>query len=172
MENGSVEDRWWKMGLCGSPALAAGSGGGGPLRGWPGPVSTPGVLWDCSRAWVVVGPCTGFPGGPAVFPVSLWSLDGACSPVLRPLPCVLAGPSHCCRPFLLVPCVQLPRAPFPCLGPSWPHLIWVLSPSLCWLVVSPRWGGVWGMWGPPVCGGRVFSLAGLWLLGVCWWWWV
>ena len=42
-EDGSVEDGWRKMGLGGSPALAAGPGRGGPLWGWPGPVGVPGV---------------------------------------------------------------------------------------------------------------------------------
>ena len=81
------------MGLDGSPALAVGPGRGGLLRGWPGPVGVPGVLWDRPRVWVAVGPRAGFPGGTAVFPVSLWSPDGARGPVPRPLPCVLAGPS-------------------------------------------------------------------------------
>ena len=92
-EDGSVEDGWRKMGLGGSPALAAGPGRGGPLWGWPGPVGVPGVSRDRPRVWVAVGPRAGFPGGPAVFPVSLWSPDGARGPVPRPPPCVLAGPS-------------------------------------------------------------------------------
>ena len=38
---------------------------------------------DRPRVWVAVGPRAGFPGGPAVFPVSLWSPDGARGPVPR-----------------------------------------------------------------------------------------
>lgn len=103
MENESVEDGWWKIGLGSSLALVVGLGCGGLLWGWLGPVGVPGVSWDCLCVWVVVGPPAGFPGGLAVFLVSLWSPDAACSPVPRPLLCMLAGPSPPLLAFFLIP---------------------------------------------------------------------
>lgn len=103
MENESVEDGWWKIGLGASLALVVGLGCGGLLWGWLGPVGVPGVSWDCLCVWVVVGPPAGFPGGLAVFLVSLWSPDAACSPVPWPLLCMLAGPSPPLLAFFLIP---------------------------------------------------------------------
>lgn len=151
-EDGSVEDGWRKMGLGGSPALAAGPGRGGPLWGWPGPVGVPGVSRDRPRVWVAVGPRAGFPGGPAVFPVSLWSPDGARGPVPRPPPCVLAGPS----PPLPASPPRPARATAPCslplsgAEPASPH-VGVVPPASVgrW---RPRGGAARGE--PCACGGR------------------
>lgn len=151
-EDGSVEDGWRKMGLGGSPALAAGPGRGGPLWGWPGPVGVPGVSRDRPRVWVAVGPRAGFPGGPAVFPVSLWSPDGARGPVPRPPPCVLAGPSPPLPASPPRPARATAPRSLPLSGaePASPH-VGVVPPASVgrW---RPRGGAARGE--PCACGGR------------------
>lgn len=85
--------------------------------------------------FLVAWPCLG------VF----WAPDGTCAPVLWPLPCMLTGPSLPLLAFSPCPecvtaCVALPDVGIV----PWP---------LYWLVVSL--GGTM-----PLCGRRVFSLAG------------
>ena len=138
-EDGSVEDGWRKMGLGGSPALAAGPGRGGPLWGWPGPVGVVcGWRWDPALVFLVARPCSRCLCGPRMAPAALSR---------GPRRACLPAPPRRCRPLLLVPRVRPPRAPFPCLGPSRPRLMWVSFPR------PPSAGGV------PEAGRRAGSLA-------------
>lgn len=127
-----------------------------------------GWRWDPALVFLVARPCSRCLCGPRMAPAALSR---------GPRRACLPAPPRRCRPLLLVPRVRPPRAPFPCLGPSRPRLMWVSSPGLRRPVASPRRGGargalrVWGTWGPPVRGGRAFSLAGLRLSGVCRWRW-
>ena len=110
-----------------------------------------------------------------VFLVSL--VPGWC-----PQPCPVAHAVCACWPLPAAAGLSSSRA---CDRPVLPSPVWGRAgltscgchPQHLLASVFLRWGGawgalcVWGSWGPPVHGGRVFSLAGLWLLGVCRWSW-
>ena len=105
-------------------------------------------------------------------------------PGWRPRPCPAAPAVRACRP--LPAAAGLSSSSRACDRPALPSPVWgraglascgCRSPGLRRPVASPRRGGargalrVWGTWGPPVRGGRAFSLAGLRLSGVCRWRW-
>ena len=166
------------MGLGSLLALAAGLGCGGLLWGWLGPVCVPGMSWDCLCVWVVVGPPAGFPGGLAVFPVSLWSPDGACSPVPRSLPCMLAGPSPPLPAFSAHPVCATGLCSLPLSGaePALPHVGVVLRPLLASGVPEAGWCvgslvcvgdmGAAGAWRETVLPGWLVALGCVVLVGV------
>ena len=117
-EDGWMACRPWWQGWVVGPALGMARTGWHPrcfrtalVCGW---------WWDPVLVFLVAWLCPG----------TFWSPDGACAPVLWPLPCMLAGPS---LPLLAFPpCFVHVTAcvPFSWLGMNWPHFMWVSSPGL------------------------------------------
>ena len=97
-----------------------------------------GWRWDPALVFLVARPCSRCLCGPRMAPAALSR---------GPRRACLPAPPRRCRPLLLVPRVRPPRAPFPCLGPSRPRLMWVSFPR------PPSAGGV------PEAGRRAGSLA-------------
>lgn len=97
-----------------------------------------GWRWDPALVFLVARPCSRCLCGPRMAPAALSR---------GPRRACLPAPPRRCRPLLLVPRVRPPRAPFPCLGPSRPRLMWVSFPR------PPSAGGV------PEAGRRAGSFA-------------